>query len=178
VSEPGGFLRALGRTAPWAALATVVLLAGLVLRVHQLALLTHLYIAALGILASITLIEGVLGGSHAGGSGSYFRLPWRRARRSPARLRSLQELEHAADFSLTTAFDVHYRLRPHLRRVAEHRLANRGVRLDADPERARALLGPGVWDLVRPEREGPEDRSAPGISLAELRAMVDALEAV
>jgi hypothetical protein len=166
------------KTASWAALATVGLVAALVLRVRQVALLTHLYIAVLGLLASITLISALLSGAQATAPGARFRLRWRRGRLPDHRLRSLQELEHAADFSLTTAFDVHYRLRPHLRRVAEHRLANRGVRLDADPERARALLGAGAWDLVRPDREAPEDRGAPGITLIQLRALVDALEAV
>jgi hypothetical protein len=178
VPEPGGFRAALLKVAPWAALATVGLLAGLLLRVHQVALLTHLYIAVLGLLACIALIQALPAGSRTAGPGSRVRLRWRRRRPPEFRLRSLQELEHAADFSLTTAFDVHYRLRPHLRRVAEHRLANRGVRLDGDPERARALLGAGAWDLVRPDREAPEDRSAPGITLVELRALVDALEAV
>jgi hypothetical protein len=178
VPEPGGFRGALLKTAPWAALATVGLVAGLVLRLRQVALLMHLYIAVLGLLASITLISALLSGSQAARPGARFRLRWRRRRRPDHRLRSLQEVEHAADFALTTAFDVHYRLRPHLRRVAEHRLANRGVRLDSDPERARALLGAGAWEVVRPDREAPEDRGAPGITLIELRALVDALEAV
>ena len=32
------------------------------------------------------------------------------------------------------------------------------------------------WELLRPDREPPADRFAPGISRAELRALVDDLE--
>jgi hypothetical protein len=167
------------RSLPWAVIATILLLAGLVLRLRQVALAWHLYVAVLGLLGAVTLIGTLLNGTITADRGRRLRLPWRRRRRwVSSRIRSLQELEHAADFSLSTAFDVHYRLRPHLRRIAEHRLANRGVRLDADPERSRRLLGPLAWDLLRPGREPPDDRNAPGLSLAELRALVDVLEAV
>jgi hypothetical protein len=108
-----------------------------------------------------------------------FTLPrtWRR-RPPPARLRQLEELERAVDFALGTAFDLHFRLRPHLVRVANARLAARGVNLQAQPDRARALLGPDAWDLVRPDREPPEDRAGHGADLALLRSVVDQLDAI
>jgi hypothetical protein len=108
-----------------------------------------------------------------------FALPpaWRR-RPPPERLRQLEELETAVDFALGTAFDLHFRLRPHLVRVAATRLAARGVDLQAEPDRARALLGPDVWDLVRPDREPPEDRAGRGADLARLRRVVDQLDAI
>jgi hypothetical protein len=108
-----------------------------------------------------------------------FKLPraWRR-RSPPERLRQLEELERAVDFALGTAFDLHFRLRPHLVRVATARLAARGVNLLAQPDRARALLGPDAWDLVRPDREPPEDRAGHGADLALLRSVVDQLDAI
>jgi hypothetical protein len=108
-----------------------------------------------------------------------FTLPrtWRR-RPPPERLRQLEELERAVDFALGTAFDLHFRLRPHLVRVATARLAARGVNLQAQPDRARALLGPDAWDLVRADREAPEDRAGPGVDLARLRSVVDQLDAI
>jgi len=102
---------------------------------------------------------------------------WRR-RPPPERLRQLEELEHAVDFSLSTAFDLHFRLRPHLVRIAANRLATRGVDLGTEPARARGLVGPEAWELVRPDREPPEDRAARGIDLAGLRRVVDQLDAI
>lgn len=101
---------------------------------------------------------------------------WRRPQ--PDRVRVLEELEHAVDFSLGTAFDVHFRLRPHLRRVAAYRLAAHGITLDHQPERARALLGPEAWELVRPERPEPETRGARGLDLARLKRILEALGAI
>lgn len=75
------------------------------------------------------------------------------------------------------AFDLHLRLRPRLQAIAEHRLASRrGLRLDS-PE-ARELLGEELWELLRPEREPPGDRFAPGLSLAGQRAALDRIEKI
>ncbi|MBO0683183.1 MAG: hypothetical protein J2P45_08525 [Candidatus Dormibacteraeota bacterium] len=98
-------------------------------------------------------------------------------RRPPSeRPRQLEELERAVDFSTTTAFDLHFRLRPHLVRIAAHRLAARGLSLEGRPERARALLGAETWELVRPDRRPPEDRDARGLELAAIRRAVEQLE--
>jgi hypothetical protein len=102
--------------------------------------------------------------------------PWRRP--VPGRVRQLEELERAVEFSLTTAFDLHFRLRPHLVRIAADRLAARGVNLQEGPERARVALGPDLWELVRPDREPPEERSAPGVDLARLGRVVEQLDAL
>jgi hypothetical protein len=108
-------------------------------------------------------------------TGPRFPAGWRR--RAPAdRLRQLEELEHAVDFSLGTAFDLHFRLRPHLVRIATTRLAARGVNLQAQPDRARQLLGPDAWDLVRPDREPPEHRAGRGADLRGLQRAVDQLD--
>lgn len=107
--------------------------------------------------------------------GPRFPAGWRR--RPPAeRLRQLEELEHAVDFSLGTAFDLHFRLRPHLVRIATTRLAARGVNLQTQPDRARELLGPDAWDLVRTDREPPEHRAGRGADLPSLRRAVDQLD--
>jgi hypothetical protein len=44
------------------------------------------------------------------------------------------------------------------------------------PDEARALLGPDLWELLRPDRPAPDDRTAAGISLAAVERMVDDLE--
>ena len=95
------------------------------------------------------------------------------------RLAELVRQEREVALSMDAAFDLHVRLRPTLRAIAEHRLASRrGVGLDDQPERARALLGEDMWELVRGDREPPEDRFAKGIAPERLRAAVERLEKI
>jgi hypothetical protein len=83
------------------------------------------------------------------------------------------------ELSTYSAFHLHARLRPVLREVAAHRLRARyGVELDAEPARARELVGTAAWELVRPERPPPADRLSTGPTVAELRTVVDELEAI
>jgi hypothetical protein len=90
----------------------------------------------------------------------------------------LVRLERVVQRSGTSALDVHTRLRPVLVEIAEARLGRRGLRLDRDAEEARGLLGPQVWELVRPDRPAPPSRDAPGLRPGELEQVLDALEAV
>lgn len=78
----------------------------------------------------------------------------------------------------SSAAEVHRRLRPLLREIAAVRLARRGIGLDRDPIQARELLGEELWELVRADRAAPPARAAPGLTLAELAALTDRLEAV
>jgi hypothetical protein len=53
----------------------------------------------------------------------------------------------------------------------------RGVALDQQPERAEALLGPELYDLVRANRVEPADRHAPaGIDQQDIETLVSRLE--
>jgi len=102
-------------------------------------------------------------------------------RKAPAeeRLPSLARLEREVTLGASSSYDLHYRLRPTLRETAAGLLAvRRGIALDAEPERARAALGEATWQLVRRDREPPEDRLARGLSEDDLRALVDSLEAL
>ena len=78
----------------------------------------------------------------------------------------------------STAADVHRHVRPLLREISAARLARRGIGLDRDPEPARDLLGEDLWELVRADRPAPVTRDAPGMTLAELTAFTDRLEAM
>lgn len=81
------------------------------------------------------------------------------------------------DLSRMSAFHLHVRLRPVLREIAAHRLRARyGVELDAEPARARELIGRDAWELVRPDRPPPRDRLAHGPPLSHLRQVVHELE--
>lgn len=97
-------------------------------------------------------------------------------RTTPEQLAKLERLVSSAEAS---SLQAHAYLRPLLAEIVARRLAARGRRLESmPPERARALLGDGLWELVRPGRPFPVDRHAPGVSQPELEAMLDRLEAL
>jgi hypothetical protein len=97
----------------------------------------------------------------------------------PQRVPELEKLEREVTLGLSTSFDLHFRLRPTLRRIASELLrARRGIDLDTQPQAARRALGDETWELVRPDREPPADRFARGIELATLRDVVVSLEAL
>jgi hypothetical protein len=103
----------------------------------------------------------------------------RMRRRAPARrqLRELARVERQVTLASGSAFDLYVRLRPTIREIAEYRLMTRyGLLLDEDPVRARRLLGEPTWNLVRPDRQLPENRHAPGLPARELDEIVTALE--
>jgi hypothetical protein len=90
----------------------------------------------------------------------------------------LERAERLVTMAATTAFDLHYRLRPILREVAEQRLADRrGIRLDDGPEAGEAL-GRDLWEVLRPDREPPGKRFAPGFEPEKLRAAIVRLESL
>ena len=86
-------------------------------------------------------------------------------------------LERIVEWSGESGLSAHTRLRPVLVEIAEARLARRGLRLDQDVEEARRVLGPAVWDLVRPDRPAPRRRDTPGIPPRRLEEILDGLEA-
>jgi hypothetical protein len=99
--------------------------------------------------------------------------------RPAARVPELERIEREVTLGQTTSFDLHFRLRPTLRRIAYELLrARRGIDLDANPEAARRALGDETWELVRADREPPHDRFGPGIALESLRHVVVSLEAL
>jgi hypothetical protein len=99
--------------------------------------------------------------------------------RPALRVPELERIEREVTLGQTTAFDLHFRLRPTLRRIASELLrARRGIDIDANPEAARRALGDETWELVRADREPPHDRFGPGIGLESLRHVVVSLEAL
>ena len=111
--------------------------------------------------------------------GSALAAALEREPREPLRPHELERLEREVTLGTSTAFDLHYRLRPILREVAEQRLADRrGLRLDRGGREAEAALGDELWDLVRPDRPPPEKRWAPGLERDGVRRVVERLEAL
>jgi hypothetical protein len=96
----------------------------------------------------------------------------------PLRPPELERLERELTLGASTAFDLHYRLRPTLREIAGERLANRGLRLDGGGTEVEQALCEELWELVRPDREPPAARFARGISPDGARRVVERLEAL
>ena len=170
---------ALRRALVRAAAATAILLGLLLSHAPYLGLALRLWLVVLAGIFTWALAGRVLRPWEIG-DGPPRRVDWRWWRRPGRREppRGLEELEHAVDFSLATAFDLHYRLRPHLVRLAGHSLARHGISLEADPEPARRLLGEEGWDVIRPDRAAPGRRDAPGVDLVTLRRIVERLDAL
>lgn len=85
--------------------------------------------------------------------------------RRPQKLPELEKLQREVTLATASQYDLHYRLLPHLREIAQARLERAGR--EPSPE----TLGPW-WELLRPDRPAPEDRFSKGITQAELRALV------
>ncbi len=140
--------------------------------------IVHLYVLALSSLLLFHLVRTVRGTLPPSGP-SRFDATLRRRPRREERLPELERVEREVALGMGTAFDLHYRLRPTLRRTASELLASRrAIDLDAQPEAARHALGDEAWEIVRGDREPPRDRYAPGVQLASLRQIVASLEAL
>jgi hypothetical protein len=164
--------RAVSDAVGLAALATVALVVVVVWVPVERPLAVDAYLLFLGALALLALTR--LTRSAAPPAGSELEL--REEERALEQLPELARLEREIVLASANAFDFHVRLRRRLEEIARHRLESRhGVRLDAEPERARSLLGNEAWEIVRPGRELPQDRHAQGIGRDQLRSLVDAL---
>lgn len=110
---------------------------------------------------------------------SLYEIALSRHERRPERPQALEKLERAVALAAVSSFDVHLRLRPVLREIAAHRLAEqRGSDLDRGSPEVREALGDELWDLVRPDREPPDDRFGPGLPLARLSRALERLERI
>ena len=85
----------------------------------------------------------------------------------------LVRIEREITLGASSAGHLYMRLLPLLREVAAAKL---GLDLEFRADRARALVGDDAWELLRPDRPPPGDRTAPGLPLRRLRALVDTLE--
>jgi hypothetical protein len=97
----------------------------------------------------------------------------------PSQVEEIERIRREVVIGQTTSLDLHFRLRPTLRRIASELLqSRRGIQLDGDPAAARAVLGEETWELVRGDREPPEERFGPGIDRAALHRVVASLDAI
>ena len=132
-----------------------------------------LFVATLVLLALVHVTRRAGGGNAA----SVYEAALERPDPVQERLPALARAEREVDLATQREFDFHLRVRGSLREIAAHRLlSRRGLDLDGDPEEVRVLLGEDGWELLRPGREQPDDRLAPGPALSRLRALVERIE--
>ncbi|MEX2211106.1 MAG: hypothetical protein WD689_05015 [Gaiellaceae bacterium] len=166
------------RALTWTIGASIAATIAAVVRADDRALVFDVYLLFVGGLVLLVLVQATATALPRSGR-SRLERALRPQSRPAARPEDLASLERRLTFATETAFEVHYRLRPVLRQIAQYRLSShRGIELDDDPEEAREVLGPSAWELVRPDREPPADRLGPGHPLPDLRAAVDALERI
>ncbi len=155
-------------------LATIVLVALLVVHPFGRELALHLYLVALAAIA----MAGAVSATHAAtppARRSAFDEALRRRPAAPERPAQLERTERAVTLGVANAYDFHARLRPMLREVAAARLGRaRGVELDSPA--GRAALGEPAWELLRPDREPPDARYGRGLDAQRVRELVAMLE--
>jgi hypothetical protein len=102
----------------------------------------------------------------------------RKTSRERTRVEQLETIRWRLNMASYSEFDVHAQLRPLVREIVAARLSrHRHIDLDGEPARALAVIGEGaVWALIRPDRERPSDRLAPGFSESQLEQLIDELE--
>lgn len=159
-------------------MATVGLIAARTLAPGRFPLELDVYLLVVGGLVALTVVLTTRA-AHPRAGRSALAEALARGPRGPIRPLELERLEREVTLGTTTAFDLHFRLRPTLREVAEQRLADyRGLRLDDGGPAVEDALGEELWELVRPDREPPELRYEPGLSRDAVVRVVDRLEAI
>jgi hypothetical protein len=139
------------------------------------AVLLDAYLVAIGAVLLLALVRTTRVQAPAAGPSKFDRAlqDMRRPAPDSGELTLVRDL----DLSILSALHLHIRLRPALREIAAHRLrAHYGVDLDSEPGRARELVGPAAWEVVRLDRPPPEDRLSAGPSLAYFREVAADLE--
>jgi hypothetical protein len=166
--------RGLGRTAKFLVWPTIALVAVVAFAPGRVTLAIRIYaLVALGVM--LVALLAVLRRAYPPAKPLRPRQKPRRA--DPGIPDALARIEQEAALGVSSSFDLHHRLRPRLRRLASELLTTRrGVSLDGDPERARALLGEDTWELVRADRPRPEDRLARGMPINDIGRVVESLE--
>jgi hypothetical protein len=157
-------------------LATVLAVVALVAAPDRRDLIVDIYVLSLGGIAVLRLV-GLTRRRLAPGERSEFDDALRPGRFESVRVAERDKLEREIELGLQTAFDFHFRLRPTLVEIARNRLAGRGISLE-DERRARDVLGPEAWELLRPDRDQPRERNAPSLSTDELGGLVATLERI
>ncbi len=159
----------------YAVLATIGLLVARLLAPGRRELELDIYVLTLGGVALLA-VSSALGDVAPREDESLLEEAMEPEQPEPARIAELERLEREVALASSRDFDLHFRLRPVLREIAESQLERRGVQLDSESPRVRELLGDELWALTAADREPSADRQAPGLPLADLERTVERLE--
>jgi hypothetical protein len=159
----------------YGSLATIGLLVARMIEPGRHELELDIYILTLGGLA-LAAVSSALGDVAPREDESQLEEAMAPEASEPARIAELERLEREVALATSRDFDLHYRLRPVLREIAQSRLERRGVQLDSESPRVRELLGDELWALTAADREVSAYRQAPGLPLADLERTVERLE--
>ena len=137
----------------------------------------HVWLLVALVVALLAFLAAVLAAYPS--TPSPFVMSLRQPLSAATRPAALARLEREVSMAGSTEFDVHFFLRPTLIDLAGGLLSSRrGIDLEEDPARARAVLGDDVWELVRPDRPQPFERLGTGIDPARLESVVSTLERI
>lgn len=150
--------------------ATIVASYFLVTEPQWRSIVIRVYVFVIGALAMVVLVSAA-GDALPKRRGSDFELALRSGQRAPAKVSDLERVQREVTLALGSAHDLHFKLIPHLREIAQARLERAG-RTPSEQTLGR------WWELLRPDREPPEDRFQTGIKLDELRDCLDDLEKI
>lgn len=104
---------------------------------------------------------------------THHRQPRARDHELPLRLRQIaRDLRESEQSEV----GVERALRPLLAPIVAARLGRRGVDMALAPQRAQELLGPVLWDVVRPDRPSAAYRAGHGLAGDDLRRAIERLE--
>jgi hypothetical protein len=127
----------------------------------------HAYVLAIG--GAALMAAARIAQARAPRQRSTFDAALARKRRPPGGVSQLERMERAVVIGCASEADFRQHLLPQLREIAQAQL-----------ERSGRTSGPDTlgrwWDVLRPDREAPVDKFAPGISLVELRELTNDLD--
>ncbi|MBO0714079.1 MAG: hypothetical protein J2P59_04955 [Acidimicrobiales bacterium] len=158
-----------------AGLATIGLAVVLVTGAPGPWLATWAYLLCLASLALWVLLRAVPWPAVERGAGAFEAVARTKVVAPDERPAHLRRMEGLVYFSHINVTDLHYRMRPTLRQLLSENLANHGTTLDGDP-RVKDRLGRDGWELLRPDRREPLNRTARGVELPLLRRIVEYIE--
>ena len=124
------------------------------------------YVLALATIVTAWLVR-VLRSTSDTGAPSEFQRALAHAPEAEARPSELVRIERELLLGIASEGHLHRRLLPLLREAAA---ARGGL--------SREKLGADAWELLRPDRPAPIDRTAPGIPMRRLRETVETLESL
>jgi hypothetical protein len=159
----------------YAALATIGLLVARMIAPGRHELELDIYVLTLGGVA-LAALSSALGDVAPREDESLLEEAMEPEQPEPARIAELDRLDREVALAASRDFDLHFRLRPVLREIAQARLERRGVLLDSENPRVRELLGDELWALTAADREPSAYRQAPGLALEDLERTVERLE--